>query len=168
MSSRKAKAARPEELRTPVDLPVSARIAWSYLASVGALVIAGGTLVLGNASVGTAACRATSSDAAADCRLGWAVVSTLVGLALGWVLLGLLLQLGWRYALAATSVAALLVAVDRLETWWWWALAALIPLAAALASHDWGDGPRATRIRDIGLAVLGVAAVAALVWWLVA
>lgn len=168
MSSRKAKAGRPEELRTPVNLPLSARIAWSYLASVGALVIAGGTVVIGNASFGTAACRAMSSDAAADCRLGWAVVSALVGLALGWVLLGLLLHLGWRYALAATSVAALLVAVDRLETWWWWALAALIPLAATLVSHDWGDGPRATRIQDIGLAVLGVAAIAALVWWLVA
>lgn len=168
MSSRKAKAGRPEELRTPVDLPVSARIAWSYLASFGALVIAGGTVVLGNASFGTAACRATSSDAAADCRLGWAVVSALVGLALGWVLLGLVLHLGWRYAGAATALSALLVSVDRLEAWWWWVLAALIPLAAALASHDWGDGPRATRIRDIGLTVLGVAAVGALVWWLVA
>lgn len=168
MSSRKAKTGRPEDLRTPVDLPVSARIAWSYLASLGAVVIAGGMVVLGNASFGTAACHAASSDAAADCRLGWAVVSALVGLALGWVLLGLLLQLGWRYAVAATALSALLVAVDRLETWWWWLLAALIPVAAALASHDWSEEPRGTRIRDVGLAVLGLAAIAALIWWLVA
>jgi len=167
MSSRKAKAVRPEELRTPVDLPVSARIAWSYLASLGAMVVGAGVVVLVNTSVASAVCRTRPDDGIADCRLGWAVLSGLIGLAVGWVLFGLLFRLGWRYALAATSVAALLVAVDRLETWWWWALAALIPLAAALASHDWRDGARATRIRDIGLAVLGVAAIAALVWWLV-
>ena len=166
MSSRRAKVARPDDIRAHVDLPVSARIAWSYLASLGALVIAGGTVVLVNASVGTAACRAASSDAAADCRLGWAVVSALVGLALGWVVLGVLLHLGWRYAVAATSVAALLVSVDRLETWWWWALAALIPAAAALLTHEWGSATRAKVIRDVGLAVLAVGAVSAISWWL--
>lgn len=166
MSPRRVTAGRLASPVVPDYLPVSARIAWSYLATLGALVVAAGTVVVGNASVGTVGCRADLSDVA-DCRLGWAVVFGLAGMAIGWVLLGLLLRLGWRFGVAATALGALLVSVDRLETWWWWLLAGLIPAVAALASHGWGSTRRTALARDLGLGVLGVAALGALAWWLV-
>lgn len=166
MSSRQARGSLPDPDQVSEVLPISARIAWSYLASLGALVVAAGMIVLGNASVGTAACRIDAADAAADCRLGWAVLSGLVGIGVGWVLLGLLLRLGWRYPIAATGFAAVMISLDRLETWWWWLLAALIPLAAALLSHEWAQTRRARVAREVGLSVLVVVAVGALVWWL--
>jgi hypothetical protein len=165
MSSRRAKTARPDPDLVPSVLPLSARIAWSYLASLGAVVVAAGSVILGNSSLGTAACRAYTGDDAAGCRLGWAVVSGLVGLVLGWILLGTVLHLGWRYWLSASAFAAGLVSVDRLETWWWWLLAGVVPLAAALASHSMSD-PRRNRGRDLGLAIVCLAAAGALVWWL--
>ncbi len=168
MSSKRARASRTDPVPARDVLPLSARIAWSYLASLGAVVIAAGVVVLGNVSVGTVACRAAGEDTGADCRLGWAVVSGLAGLALGWVILALLLHLGWRYAVAATGWAAMLVAVDRLEEWWWWGLALLVPLAAALVSHEWAPSRRFRLWANWGLALLVAIAIGAISWWLVA
>lgn len=167
MSSRRAGTGQFEAPAVPDDLPVSARIAWSYLATLGALVVAAGAVVVGNASVGTAACRADLGDAVADCRLGWAVVFALAGMAVGWVLLGLLLHLGWRFGVAATALGAFLVCVDRLDAWWWWLVAGIIPAVAALAGHGWRSTRRTVLFRDLGLGVLAVAALGALAWWLV-
>lgn len=167
MSSRRAKAGRPQRTQLPSSLPASARIAWAYLASLGAVVVSAGTVVLANSSLATILCRSEGGDAVADCRLGWAVVSGLVGLALGWLVLGLLVHLGWRFVIAAISFSALLVSLDQLEAWWWWLLAAFVPVAAALSSHTWGTTPRARLARDAVLALLTVLAAVALTrWWL--
>jgi hypothetical protein len=61
----------------------------------------------------------------------------------------------------------MLVAVDRLETWWWWVLALLVPLAAALATHEWGSSRRSRLWTDIGLGLLVVIGLSAIGWWLV-
>lgn len=149
-------------------MPVSARVAWTYLAALIALVAAGVVVVVGNQTVGVAACSALGEDVddlATSCRLWWAI-----WLGIGGFLLALLpvvraLKLGWWLWLALVAGAGLLVALDAVTAWWWWLLAALLPALAALASADWHRGPRFRRTQLIGLAALAVLAVAALVWW---
>ncbi|HQZ00155.1 MAG TPA: hypothetical protein PKV13_07870 [Propionicimonas sp.] len=158
----------------PDFMPASARVAWTYLATLIALVAAGVVVVLGNQTVGVLVCTGAGAGAGADvdaddlavtCRLWWAI-----WLAIGGFLVALLpavraLKLDWWLWLTLVAGSGLLVALDSVTDWWWWLLAALLPAAAALASADWERGPRVRRAQLGALIGLAVAAVAALIWW---
>lgn len=163
---------RRAQLRTrPVEIaevmPVSARVAWSYLAAVLAAVGAGLVVVLSNQTVALALCKAAGSadDAVASCKLGWAIWAGLLGYVVCLVPALLLLRLDWWLWAAMVAGMGFLVSTDAVLAWWWWVGAALVPAAASLVSADWGRG-RVFRRVQLGIVLLAdAAAVAALVWW---
>jgi hypothetical protein len=153
----------------PDALPVSARVAWSYLATLLAAVGALGLVVVANATVSVLVCaNATGGDdPVAGCQVGLAIWVALAGFVLCSAGTVLLVKLDlWLWA-ALAALVGLLVAADAVTEWWWWALAALVPAAAALASAEWGRGPafrRAQRGMLVGLAVVALAVLVA--WYL--
>lgn len=167
MGRRRAHAqARPVD-ETAVDMPVSARVAWSYLSIVIALAAAGFLVVLFNQTVAVVLCSAAGkdTDALAECKFGVALWVALLGVVLCLLPAALMLRLGWWLWAAMAAAAGFLVATDSMTEWWWWAVAVLVPAAAALATADWGRG-RVFRRWQLGIIIaLDVAAAATLVWW---
>lgn len=168
MSSRRARSASAAAVRKPAvvdDLPVSARVAWSYVAGVIAAVVTGLLVVILNTALVPSVCRAASGDAHATCEFAWLIWTTVVGFALCLLPAALALKLGpWLWA-AAVAGLGLLLATGAIESWWWWLLAALIPAAAALLSANWERGAVLWRVQRVLIVVLDVVAAAALVWW---
>lgn len=148
-------------------MPVSARVAWSYLAALLAVVGAALVVVLANQTLAVLACGAASGadDAVASCKLGYAIWSGVGGFLLCLVPAVLALRLGWWLWSAMVAGLGFLVASDGMGEWWWWLAAALVPTAAALVSANWGRGRGFRRGQLAFLIVLDVGAVAALVWW---
>ena len=149
-------------------MPASARVAWTYVAALIAVVAAGLLVVIGNQTVGVAVCTAVgdpADDLVVSCRLWWAIWLAIGGFVLALIPAVRALKLDWWLALTLVSGAALLVSLDAVTAWWWWLLAALLPALAALASADWSQGPRFRRTQLIVLMVLAVLAVAAVIWW---
>lgn len=165
MSRRRARSA-PVAHRTVADvMPVSARVAWTYVACVLAGVVTGLLIVVTNVSVAPVLCRAATGDDFSDCKFAWVIWVGIVGFVLCLLPTVLMLKLGaWLWA-AALAGLAFLVASGALDQWWWWALAGLTPAAAALVSANWERGQTVRRIQLALVIVLDVAAVAALVWW---
>jgi hypothetical protein len=153
----------------PDSIPVSARVAWTYLAVLLALVGAGLLVALANQLLAPLACPPVSGDVSGDlqvtCELGSAIWSGIVGFLLCLIPTLRLLKLDWWLWAAVFAGAGCLVAVDAATEWWWWVAAALVPAAAALLSADWNRGPRFRRWQLIGLLGLDLAAVGALAWW---
>lgn len=168
MARRRAQA-RVGPADVPDLMPPSARVAWSYLAVILALVVAGVLVAIGNQTVATLSCPAESGlvldDAAAVCRLGvgiWvAIIGFLVCLLPALVLVKLDVWL-WLAALAGTGF---LVAADATDQWWWWGIAALVPAAAALASAHWSQGAVFRRWQLGLILALDVAAVVVVAFW---
>jgi hypothetical protein len=162
---------RPHGQATAVEIvdfmPVSARVAWSYLASVLATVGTGVLVVLVNQTLAAVACASATGgdDPVTSCRLGFAIWAAIGGFLLCLVPAVLLLKLGWWLWAAMLAGLGFLVAVDAVDQWWWWLAAALTPAAAALISADWGRGRTVRRGQLVMLIVLDIAAGAALVWW---
>lgn len=167
MSRRRARSAPHVRRDTAVDtLPASARVAWSYVACLLAGLVTGLLIVVTNAAVAPALCRAATGDDFGDCKFAWVVWVGVIGFVLCLLPAALALKLGpWMWAAAAAGLA-LLVASGAIDQWWWWVLAALVPAAAALMSANWERGPVFRRVQYVLIAVLDVAAVVALVWWL--
>lgn len=155
---------RPAE--TVDVMPVSARVAWSYLASVLAAVGAALLVVLANQTLARLLCTGGSADdALASCKLGWAIWSGLAGFVLCLIPALLVLKLDWWLWAAMFAGMGFLISTDAIDEWWWWVAAALVPAAASLLSADWQRGRTFRRVQ-VGLVLaLDVAAVAALVWW---
>lgn len=156
--------ARPAEV---VDvMPVSARVAWSYLAAVLAAVGAALVVVLSNQTLAQILCTGGSGDdAIASCKLGYAIWAGLAGYVLCLVPALLVLRLDWWLWAAMFAGLGFLISTDAIDEWWWWVAAALVPAAAAVLSANWDRGARFRRVQ-VGLVLaLDAAAVAALVWW---
>ncbi|MCA0294349.1 MAG: hypothetical protein LCH96_03365 [Actinobacteria bacterium] len=167
MGRRRAHAQARPAAEAAVDMPVSARVAWSYTAIVVATAATGFLVVLFNQTVAVMVCAAAGkdTDAFAECKLGVALWVALLGFVLCLLPAVLMLKLGWWLWAAMAAAAGLLVATDAMTEWWWWAVAALVPAAAALASADWGRG-RVFRRWQLGIILaLDAAAAATLVWW---
>lgn len=166
MATRRAR--RPSgPAETPDELPASARVAWSYLATLLAAVGALGLVVLANTTIAVPLCaNATGGDdPVAGCRVGLAIWVALAGFVLCSAATVLLVKLDlWLWATLA-SLVGLLVAADAVTEWWWWALAALVPAAAALASAEWGRGRGFRRVQLGVLTALAVLAPAVLAAW---
>jgi len=146
---------------------VADRVAWAYLASLLAAVVAGLLVVVVDQAVVPWACPApgnTLEDAAAVCQLAWAVSTALLGFVVALApILRLLKQDGWLW-LAFVPLTAAWVMVDAVADWWWWAGLALVPAMAALVSAPWGHGrsvQRGALVAAVVLAVVGLA------WWYV-
>jgi hypothetical protein len=170
MARRRAQAAiRPAAV--PDHLPVSARVAWTYLAVVLAVFATGLVVVIAHQTVGAVICPPiaddTTGDLQAGCEVGYLIWSTMAGFLLCLVPAVLLLKLDWWVWAGMAAGAGFLVAVDQTTEWWWWLAAALIPAAAALASANWGRGPLVRRWQLIALLMLDAVAVGALAWWYV-
>ena len=146
----------------PDYLPVSARVAWTYLAVVLAVFATGLVVVIAHQALGAAICPPiaddTTGDLQATCEVGYLIWSTMAGFLLCLIPAVLLLKLDWWLWAAMAAGAGFLVAVDRSTEWWWW-------VAAALGSADWGRGPLVRRWQLVALLVLDAGAIAALVWW---
>ena len=151
----------------PDVMPVSARVAWTYLAVLLASVGAGLVVVLGNQTLANVICPSAegADDAVAVCRLALAVWTAIAALLLCLIPLLLLLKLDWWLWAAVVAGAGLLVAVDAADQWWWWLLAALTPAAAALISADWSRGREFRRAQLGVVLLLDVVAAAAVAWW---
>lgn len=153
-----------------VDLmPVSARVAWSYLAAVLAAAGAGLVVVLSNQTLAVFLCRSAGSadDALASCKLGWAIWAGLAGFVLCLIPALLALKLDWWLWAAMFAGLGFLISTDAITEWWWWVVAAFVPAIASLVSANWQRGRRFRRVQ-LGVVLLLVAASgAALVWWYV-
>ncbi|MCE1174853.1 MAG: hypothetical protein LWW77_09645 [Propionibacteriales bacterium] len=147
------------------ELPVSARVAWTYLAALVATLIAAGLVVLNNQLVAPLICRDPADGAIADCKVGLGIWASLVAFLL--VLIPVALKARLDLWLVATLWAeiGLWVAVDAIDRWWWWLVVLVMPAAAALASARWGSSPRVWGAQRVGIIVLLAAAIIALVWW---
>lgn len=168
MARRRAQAAvRPAAV--PDYLPVSARVAWTYLAVVLAVFGTGLVVVIGHQALISVICPPVAADTTGDlqatCEVGYLIWSSMAGFLVCLMPALRLLKLDWWLWAAMVAGAGFLVAVDAATEWWWWLAAALIPAAAALASANWEKGPLARRWQLIALLVLDAAAIAALVWW---
>ncbi len=148
-------------------MPVSARVAWAYLASLAAFVVAGVAVVISNASLSVALCANSAVDSVGDCKLGWAIWIALFAFLIGLIPVALLLKLDWWLIVTMWSFAGLWLATDALDQWWWWTSALLTPAAAALLSADWDKGPQFRSWQRGALILLAAAAAAAMVWWYV-
>lgn len=148
-------------------IPVSARVAWAYLAVVLSSVAAAVLVVLLNQTLAAVVCdRATAGDdPVASCRIGIAIWAGLGGFLLCLAPAVRLLKLDWWLWSAMLAAAGLLVATDAVTEWWWWGIAALVPAVAALASADWARGRTFRRAQLALILALDAVAAAALVWW---
>lgn len=166
MARRRARVqSRPSEVGDV--MPVSARVAWSYLAAVLAAVGAGLVVVLSNQTLAVFLCKGAGSadDALASCKLGWAIWAGLIGFALCLIPALLLLKLDWWLWAAMVAGLGSLIATDAITEWWWWAVAAFVPALASLVSANWQRGRSLRRIQLGAVLALDLAAAAALVWW---
>nr|WP_300141785.1 hypothetical protein [Propionicimonas sp.] len=148
-------------------MPVSARVAWSYLAAVLATVGAALLVVVSNQTLAVVACAAATGgdDPVTSCKLGYAIWAGVAGFLLCLIPAVLALKLDWWLWAAMVAGLGFLVAADAVDRWWWWAIAALMPAAAALVSANWGGGATVRRGQLALLVLLDVAAAAALIWW---
>lgn len=148
-------------------VPVSARVAWAYLAVLLSAVAAAVLVALLNQTLATVVCDSATAgdDPVASCRIGIAIWTGLGGFLLCLAPALRLLKLDWWLWFAMLAAAGLLVATDAVTQWWWWGIAALVPAGAALASADWARGPTFRRGQLALILVLDAAAAAALVWW---
>jgi hypothetical protein len=153
----------------PDFMPVSARVAWTYLAVVLAAFGAGLVVVVVHTALIRVICPVVEGDTAGDlqltCEVGYVIWSSMAAFLLCLIPAVRLLKLDWWLWAAMAAAAGYLVAVDRATDWWWWAAGALVPAAAALVSADWGRGPLVRRWQLIALLALDAGAIAALVWW---
>ncbi len=147
-------------------MPASARVAWSYVACLLAGLVTGLLVVVTNAAVAPALCRAATGDDFSDCKFAWVVWVGIIGFVLCLLPAAVMLKLGpWLWA-AAVAGLAFLVASGAIDQWWWWMLAALVPAAAALVSANWERGQAVRRAQLVLVVVLDIAAAATLLWWL--
>ncbi len=165
MSRRRARIAPTSTRVESGDLPVSARVAWTYLAALIAALIAAGLVVLNNQLVAPLVCRDPADGAIADCKFGLGIWASLVAFLL--VLIPVALKARLDLWLVATLWAeiGLWVAVDAVDRWWWWLVVLVMPAVAAVASAQWGSSPQARLAQKIGILVLLGAAIMALGWW---
>lgn len=165
MSRRRARIAPTSTRVVSDELPVSARVAWTYLAALVAAVIAAALVVLNNQVVAPLICRDPSDGAIADCKVGLGIWASLVAFLL--VLIPVALKVRLDLWLVATLWAeiGLWVAVDAIDRWWWWLAVLLMPALAAVASARWGRSDRIRWAQRVGILVLLAAAIVALVWW---
>jgi hypothetical protein len=146
-------------------MPLSARIAWSYVACLFSGLVAGLLIVVTNASLAAVLCRAATGDDFSDCKFAWVIWVGIVGFVLCLLPAVLLLKLdAWLWAAAAAAMA-FLVASGAIDQWWWWTLAAVVPAAAAVLSANWERGRALRRAQLVLLVLLDVAAAATLFWW---
>ena len=163
MSRRTKKRAEPVVVRDRPD--VAARIAWTYLGCVLALVVGALVLLAVNALVAGYGCRLADTDAVADCQLAWAIVAfgagTLAGF--GIVVKPLKLDVWVWVALVVLGLAMLMVG----QVWavWWWLVLLCVPALAAVASAPWAKGRAWTLHRAAMLVLLAVVLVGAVVWY---
>ena len=168
MARRRAQAA-VRTAAVPDYMPVSARVAWTYLAVVLAVFGTGLVVVIGHQALSNVICPPVDTDTTGDlqatCEVGYLIWSAMAGFLLCLIPALRLLKLDWWLWAAMVAGAGFLVAVDAATEWWWWGIGALLPAAAALASADWAKGPRVRRWQLIALLVLDAGAIAALAWW---
>ncbi len=148
-------------------MPVSARVAWTYLVSLLSLVISGIAVAISNQSLALFLCRDAASDTAGDCQLGWAIWVGLAAFLIVFIPVARRARLDWLLIALLWSGVAWLLAIDSMEQWWWWVLAVLMPAIVALASADWDRGPGVRAWQRGGTIAAAVSAVAAIVWWFV-
>lgn len=165
MSRRRAKVASSSIRFESDELPVSARVAWTYLASLIAAVIAVGLVVLSNQLVAPLVCTDPADGAIADCKFALGLWVALGGFLVVLVPVALKARLGgWLVALLWAEIG-LWVAADAIARWWWWAVVLVMPALAALGSTRWSRSARVVWGQRIGIIAILMAAVAALIWW---
>lgn len=152
---------RPQAVAVRDRPEVGARIAWAYLATVLAGLVAG-LLVVIAAAVFPALCR--SNPDAGSCVLGGSLATALLGLLLALGPIARALKLGWLFWFAFLAGYAPLVILLDIGAWWWWTALILLPAAAAAASAAYAES-RAHPIQRVLILLLSGVGVAALAWW---
>ena len=165
MSRRRARVASALARVDSDEMPVSARVAWTYLAALIASLIAAGLVVFSNQLFAPLICRDPAEGAIADCKFGFGLWVALGGFLLVLIPVALKLHLdGWLVALVWAEVGVW-VAVDASGSWWWWGAVLAMPAVAALASARWGTSASVRTWQRVGIGLLMAAAIIALVWW---
>lgn len=147
------------------------RIAWSYLGSLLAGVVAGLFALIGAQIARPLACPSVESagDLALDCGLLWGMGLALLGfgLALGPVLRMMGIS-GWILATLATlaAVTGLLGLFEFAGEWWWWIGLLLVPAVGAAVTARWSADPRFVAGQRAVVGLLFVAAIVGLAVWL--
>jgi len=165
MARRRARAPQAHLRAVPDQLPASARVAWSYLASLAAAIAAAGVVVVTNQSAAVVLCQASTSEVVADCKFSWMIWSGLFGFLLALIPIALKAKLDWWLILTMWSGVGFWLSADAIGQWWWWAAALVLPAVAALVSADWGQGKLVRRWQLAGLGAVGIAAIGAVIWW---
>jgi len=145
---------------------VAARIAWTYLACLIALVVAAIVGVVANSFLAGFGCRLDDPDAALSCRLGWDILVVAASFLLAFGLAARALKLdSWAWlALVAGMMGVLALSMGDtmpLGTWVSTASFVLMPAVAAVISAPWWPKPPGRSVHHallIALAVLGVVA----------
>lgn len=161
----------PSAAVLPASPEAAARVAWAYLASLLAAVVAGLLVVIADQALVPLFCpgstEGTLDDAAATCQLAWALSTAILGFLAVLAPILLLLKQDWWLWLAFVAGLSLLVVADAVTQWWWWLSLLLLPAAAALASTRWSAGTRVWAIQRGVILACAVVAVGLLVWWYV-
>ncbi len=166
MSQRRSRKRVAAVAHSVEAMPISARVAWAYLATVFAGVAAGVLGVVADQSLTLLICSgAADEEASLTCKISSALWISLVAFLLCLLPAVRLVKLDWWLWLTMVALAGLLVATDQVLAWWWWVAAALLPAAAALLSADWERGESFRRWQRVTLLGLVAVAVAALLWW---
>lgn len=147
------------------------RIAWSYLASLLAGVVAGLFALVGAHIARPLACPSVESagDLSLDCGLLWGMGLALLGFGLA---LGPVLRLmgvsGWALATLATvaAVTGLLRLVAFAGEWWWWIALLLVPSVGAVLTARWSDDARLVAGQRAVVGLLFATAITGLAVWL--
>ncbi|MGB7964230.1 MAG: hypothetical protein WCF12_14900 [Propionicimonas sp.] len=150
---------------------LASRIAWSYLASLLAGVVAGLFALVGAQIARPLACPSVESagDLALDCGLLWGMGLALLGfgLALGPVLRMMAVS-DWVLSTLATvaAVTGLLALFEFAGQWWWWIALLLVPTLAAVLTARWSAETRFEWVQRAVVGLLFVAAIIGVAVWL--
>ncbi len=127
-------AARPERGGNPVG---GARVAWSQLAGLAAVVVTGVGFALTDV-LQVAWCNSDDTT----CTLGTYLIGAMVSALVGVALVARLFRLGWEWALVAATVIVAMPLLLDLGGGWAWLGAAATPTLAALLTLGGPHGPR--------------------------
>lgn len=144
---------------------IAARIAWTYLDCLLALVVSGLIALIAHPIVASTSCRFDDLEASLTCELGWIVVVVVLAFLLAFGAFVRLLRLDvWAWLALIAGMVGLMM-VGRITEWWWWVALPFVPAVAAVVSAPWVRSGRGRLIHHLVIAAAAAAAVVGAVIW---
>lgn len=151
---------------------LAGRVAWTYLATVGAAALGGLVALVAYQFVDPLVCGPATGEQAEQalaCSLVAGMGLWVAGFAAAFAGMLALVKLDRRLVAWLALVAGLvglLAGIGGLGEWWWTVALLLLPAGAALASAEWSDDRRFRLAQQGVLGALLAAGLAVLAWQL--